>query len=83
MLAEQDGYIDNNEMSQVWVLPLSSPGSRPWEIWPQTEVRRVQGGHVSAYLLRQKHFLSAIRDAFDRLKANPPNEASASRHVSE
>ena len=37
-------------------------------IWNNTEVRNVRGGHVSAYLLRQRAFRDAIRDSFLNMK---------------
>ncbi|XP_034036891.1 protein ABHD18 isoform X3 [Thalassophryne amazonica] len=36
------------------------------EIWPGCEVRYLNGGHISAYLFKQKVFRQAIYDAFDR-----------------
>ncbi|CAF4917068.1 unnamed protein product [Pieris macdunnoughi] len=38
------------------------------EIWPGVEVRYVDAGHVSAYILHQSLFRSCIREAFERSK---------------
>ncbi|XP_022131059.2 protein ABHD18 [Pieris rapae] len=38
------------------------------EIWPGAEVRYVDAGHVSAYILHQSLFRSCIREAFERSK---------------
>lgn len=38
------------------------------EIWPGAEVRYVDAGHVSAYLLHQSLFRSCIKEAFERSK---------------
>ena len=35
--------------------------------WPGSEVRWVQGGHVSAFLLQQPAFRRAINDSVSRL----------------
>uniref|UniRef100_A0A0K8THS9 Protein ABHD18 n=1 Tax=Lygus hesperus TaxID=30085 RepID=A0A0K8THS9_LYGHE len=37
-------------------------------VWPDAEVRYVQGGHVTAFVLHQKAFRKAIVDAFDRYR---------------
>lgn len=39
------------------------------EIWPGVEVRYLDAGHVSAYVLHQKLFRSCIIEAFERAKA--------------
>ncbi|XP_063992662.1 protein ABHD18 isoform X2 [Diachasmimorpha longicaudata] len=36
------------------------------KIWPGAEIRYIDAGHVSAYLLHQKVFRSTIAEAFDR-----------------
>ncbi|KAL0973942.1 hypothetical protein UPYG_G00213250 [Umbra pygmaea] len=36
------------------------------EIWPGCEVRYLNGGHISAYLFKQRLFRQAIYDAYDR-----------------
>ncbi|XP_033217154.1 protein ABHD18 isoform X3 [Belonocnema kinseyi] len=42
------------------------------EIWPGAEVRYIDAGHISAYLLHQKLFRSTIAEAFQRsLKKYP------------
>ncbi|XP_017089455.2 protein ABHD18 [Drosophila bipectinata] len=38
------------------------------DIWPGAEVRYLDAGHVSAYVLHQKLFRSCIIEAFDRAK---------------
>ncbi|XP_063833098.1 protein ABHD18 [Ostrinia nubilalis] len=38
------------------------------EIWPGVEVRYVDAGHVSAYILHQSLFRSCIKEAFERSK---------------
>ncbi|XP_055855782.1 protein ABHD18 [Episyrphus balteatus] len=38
------------------------------EIWPGVEVRYLNAGHVSAYILHQKLFRSSIIEAFERAK---------------
>ncbi|XP_013189623.2 protein ABHD18 isoform X2 [Amyelois transitella] len=38
------------------------------EIWPGAEVRYVDAGHVSAYILHQSLFRSCIKEAFERSK---------------
>lgn len=38
------------------------------EIWPGAEVRYLDAGHVSAYVLHQKLFRSSILEAFERSK---------------
>lgn len=35
--------------------------------WPDSEVRWVKGGHVSAFLLQQPSFRLAIHDSINRL----------------
>lgn len=42
------------------------------KIWPGVEIRYIDAGHVTAYLLHQKVFRSTIVEAFDRsLKKYP------------
>jgi len=36
------------------------------ELWPGTEVRYIDSGHISAYLFKRRVFRQAIIDAFDR-----------------
>ncbi|CAH0402744.1 unnamed protein product [Chilo suppressalis] len=38
------------------------------EIWPGAEVRYVDAGHVSAYILHQSMFRACIKEAFERSK---------------
>ncbi|EDW76804.2 uncharacterized protein Dwil_GK18793 [Drosophila willistoni] len=38
------------------------------DIWPGAEIRYLDAGHVSAYVLHQKLFRSCIKEAFDRAK---------------
>jgi Alpha/beta hydrolase domain containing 18 len=38
------------------------------DIWPGAEVRYLDAGHVSAYVLHQKLFRSSIIEAFERAK---------------
>ncbi|EDV97384.1 protein ABHD18 isoform X1 [Drosophila grimshawi] len=38
------------------------------DIWPGAEIRYLDAGHVSAYILHQKLFRSCIKEAFDRAK---------------
>ncbi|XP_041847176.1 protein ABHD18 isoform X2 [Melanotaenia boesemani] len=52
--AKEDAYI-----------PRAGVLSLP-EIWPECEVRFLRGGHISAYLFKQKVFRQAIYDAFNR-----------------
>uniref|UniRef100_A0A1B0D3Y3 Uncharacterized protein n=1 Tax=Phlebotomus papatasi TaxID=29031 RepID=A0A1B0D3Y3_PHLPP len=53
------------------------------EIWPGAEVRYLDAGHVSAYVLHQKLFRSCIIEAFERAKKlhlpsiNSPNKLSS------
>lgn len=43
------------------------------KIWPGVEIRYIDAGHVSAYLLHQKVFRATIVEAFERsLKKYPP-----------
>ncbi len=35
--------------------------------WPGSEMRVVQGGHVSSFLLRQPEFRRAVKDSLSRL----------------
>uniref|UniRef100_A0A1B6EA70 Uncharacterized protein n=1 Tax=Clastoptera arizonana TaxID=38151 RepID=A0A1B6EA70_9HEMI len=54
--AKDDGYVPREGVSSLI------------DIWPGAEVRYVDAGHVSAFLLHQKVFRSAIIDAFERAK---------------
>lgn len=38
------------------------------ELWPGAEVRYLDAGHVTAYVLHQKLFRSSIIEAFERSK---------------
>ncbi|CAH2300927.1 Hypothetical predicted protein [Pelobates cultripes] len=42
------------------------------EIWPDCEIRYLEGGHVSAYLFKQGLFRQAIYDAFSRFLQKYP-----------
>jgi hypothetical protein len=39
------------------------------EHWPGSELRTVNGGHVSAFLMHQNAFRGALRDSLARLEA--------------
>ncbi|KAF4532863.1 hypothetical protein B566_EDAN001466 [Ephemera danica] len=52
--AEADGYVPRDD-----VAPLT-------EIWPGAQVRYLDAGHVSAFVLYQKMFRIAVIDAFER-----------------
>uniref|UniRef100_A0A8D8ZUF8 Protein ABHD18 n=2 Tax=Cacopsylla melanoneura TaxID=428564 RepID=A0A8D8ZUF8_9HEMI len=54
--AKDDGYVP-----QEGVMDLR-------DIWPGCEVRYIDGGHVLAFVLHQKDFRNAIRDAFNRAR---------------
>ncbi|KAL1459660.1 hypothetical protein WDU94_011619 [Cyamophila willieti] len=54
--ARDDGYVP-----QEGVMDLR-------DIWPGCEVRYIDGGHVLAFVLHQKDFRNAIRDAFNRAR---------------
>ncbi|XP_072252399.1 protein ABHD18 isoform X1 [Leuresthes tenuis] len=59
--AKEDAYIP-----RTGVLGLQ-------EIWPGCEIRYLNGGHISAYLFKQKVFRQAIYDAFNRFCQKYPN----------
>lgn len=59
--AKEDAYIP-----RTGVLSLQ-------EIWPECEVRFLNGGHISAYLFKQNVFRQAIYDAFNRFCLKYPN----------
>lgn len=59
--AKEDAYIP-----RTGVLSLQ-------EIWPECEVRYLNGGHISAYLFKQNVFRQAIYDAFTRFCLKYPN----------
>uniref|UniRef100_A0A3P8TJK5 Abhydrolase domain containing 18 n=1 Tax=Amphiprion percula TaxID=161767 RepID=A0A3P8TJK5_AMPPE len=59
--AKEDAYIP-----RTGVLSLQ-------EIWPECEVRYLNGGHISAYLFKQNVFRQAIYDAFNRFCLKYPN----------
>lgn len=46
------------------------------EIWPGVEVRYLNAGHVSAYILHQKLFRSSIIEAFERAKKKADEQSS-------
>ncbi|XP_076147944.1 protein ABHD18 [Alosa pseudoharengus] len=54
VLAKEDAYIPRTGVRSLQ------------EIWPDCEVRYLNGGHISAYLFKQRLFRQAIYDAFDR-----------------
>lgn len=58
--ARHDGYVD---MASVKALQ---------EHWPGSELRLVDGGHVSAFLMHQDAFRAALRDSLVRLEAGAP-----------
>uniref|UniRef100_A0A383VY68 Uncharacterized protein n=1 Tax=Tetradesmus obliquus TaxID=3088 RepID=A0A383VY68_TETOB len=58
--ARHDGYVD---MASVQALQAH---------WPGSELRLVDGGHVSAFLLHQEAFRAALRDSLARLEAGAP-----------
>ena len=57
--ANQDAYV-----SRQSVIELA-------EHWPGCEVRWVEGGHVSAFLMQQPAFRTAILDSLNRLPKDP------------
>ncbi|KZC14353.1 Uncharacterized protein C4orf29 like protein [Dufourea novaeangliae] len=46
------------------------------KIWPGAEIRYIDAGHVSAYLLHQKVFRSTIVEAFERCMKKYPSHIS-------
>ncbi|XP_062380665.1 protein ABHD18 [Sardina pilchardus] len=54
VLAKEDAYIPRTGVRSLQ------------EIWPNCEVRYLNGGHISAYLFKQGLFRQAIYDAYDR-----------------
>ncbi|XP_037872276.1 protein ABHD18 isoform X3 [Bombyx mori] len=54
--AQHDAYVPRDDVGTLE------------EIWPGAEVRYVDAGHVSAYLLHQSLFRSCIIEAFERSK---------------
>ena len=58
--AKDDGYIPREDCTSLE------------EIWPGAEVRYLDAGHVSAYVLHQKMFRSAIIEAFARYRRKYP-----------
>lgn len=74
--AKDDGYIPREDCTSLE------------EIWPGAEVRYLDAGHVSAYVLHQKIFRSAIIEAFERarrkypeLLPQPSNDDSGKRYL--
>ncbi|XP_068182327.1 protein ABHD18 [Antennarius striatus] len=59
--AKEDAYVP-----RTGVLSLQ-------EIWPECEVRYLNGGHISAYLFKQNVFRQAIYDTFNRFSLKYPN----------
>lgn len=55
----------------LMLLPLL-PWLLPQEHWPGSELRMVNGGHVSAFLMHQDAFRAALRDSLARLEAGTP-----------
>lgn len=54
--AKHDAYVPRDDVGTLE------------EIWPGAEVRYVDAGHVSAYILHQSLFRSCIIEAFERSK---------------
>ncbi|XP_072934403.1 protein ABHD18 [Epargyreus clarus] len=54
--AKHDAYVPRDDVGTLE------------EIWPGAEVRYVDAGHVSAYILHQSVFRSCIKEAFERSK---------------
>lgn len=54
--AKHDAYVPRDDVGTLE------------EIWPGAEVRYVDAGHVSAYILHQSLFRACIREAFERSK---------------
>ncbi|KAI5642549.1 abhydrolase domain containing 18 domain-containing protein [Phthorimaea operculella] len=54
--AKHDAYVPRDDVGTLE------------EIWPGAEVRYVDAGHVSAYILHQSLFRSCIKEAFERSK---------------
>ena len=69
VVAERDAYIDGltRNMRNVCCWGVLGTLVTCVQIWPETEVRHVRGGHVSAYLFQQRHFRAAIHDALAAL----------------
>lgn len=68
--ARDDGYVPREGVMDLR------------DIWPGCEVRYIEGGHVQAFLLHQKDFRNAIRDAFERARVKM-NKNSHLKNVSE
>ncbi|RZF38662.1 hypothetical protein LSTR_LSTR003468 [Laodelphax striatellus] len=54
--ARNDGYVPREGVTSLA------------DIWPGLEVRYLEAGHVTAFLLHQKTFRSAIKDSFERAR---------------
>ncbi|CAG5044131.1 unnamed protein product [Parnassius apollo] len=54
--AKHDAYVPREDVGRLE------------EIWPGAEVRYVDAGHVSAYILHQSVFRACIKEAFERSK---------------
>ncbi|XP_022831927.1 protein ABHD18 [Spodoptera litura] len=54
--AKHDAYVPRDDVGTLE------------EIWPGAEVRYVDAGHVSAYILHQSLFRACIKEAFERSK---------------
>ncbi|KAL7646588.1 UNVERIFIED_CONTAM: hypothetical protein RMT77_001839 [Armadillidium vulgare] len=52
--ANDDGYMPRNG-----VIPLT-------DLWPNSELRTLNNGHITAFLFNQQVFRNAIKDAFDK-----------------
>lgn len=52
--ADDDGY-----MPRDGVIPLT-------DLWPNSELRTLNNGHITAFLFNQQVFRNAIKDAFDK-----------------
>ncbi|XP_059611116.1 protein ABHD18 [Phlebotomus argentipes] len=70
--AKDDAYVPREECTSLE------------EIWPGAEVRYLDAGHVSAYVLHQKLFRSCIIEAFERAKKlQAPSVDNSNRLTSE
>ncbi|XP_014253602.1 protein ABHD18 [Cimex lectularius] len=59
--ARDDGYVPREGVTNIT------------DIWPGAEVRYLEAGHVSAFILHQKVFREAIIDAFERCRTKYPS----------
>jgi hypothetical protein len=58
------------------VVAAAAVGLLSQEHWPGSELRTVNGGHVSAFLMHQDAFRGALRDSLARLEAGAPAEGA-------